>query len=143
MNSNGKKYLVFSLQDSTFALDLDHVAEVGDLPEVSPIPLAPSCYIGALSFHGNIVAVINLAELLGISTAVPAGKIIVLHQEHVSLAFIVDSVLRIVSESDTTIRPLPDNTSLVSAALSLPEGEASVLNPTTLAYEAEIALFKK
>jgi purine-binding chemotaxis protein CheW len=141
MTSQEKKYLIFKLQRVTYALDLDHVSEVADPPKFSPIPLAPACYAGALNFHGNIVAVINLAHFLGLSDEIPPGKIIVLHRSSLSLAFLVDTVVRIVPETECTFTPLHD-VDLAAATLSSSEGEATVLNLEALTAKAERALQK-
>jgi chemotaxis signal transduction protein len=57
-----RKYLIFTLAGQRFALDLAQVAEVVEQPATWPIPLAPSCYRGAMNFHGTIVAVMDLGS---------------------------------------------------------------------------------
>lgn len=103
-NDQNRKFLIFSLQDSLYALDLATVAEVSDPVSVSPIPFAPGYYSGALSFHGDIVAVMNLAHFLGGAEQRAPGKMIVLRPEIASLAFLVDTVLKIVSEDEISAR---------------------------------------
>ncbi len=131
------KFLVFSLQGKHYALDLAQVAEVGDPPQMSPIPLAPAYYSGALNFHGDIVAVMNLALFLGLTGDSQHGKMVVLHREIASLAFLVDSVIRIVSGEDVSFRPQTGNR-FAAAALSLHEGAAALLDLDVLVHEAEI-----
>jgi purine-binding chemotaxis protein CheW len=139
MPSRNRKFLIFSLQDSLYALDLTQVAEVGDPPPMSPIPMAPPCYSGVLNFHGDIVAVMNLALFLGLTGDRHAGKIVVLHQEVASLAFLVDTVVRIVSEDEASFNPAPDN-GFATATLVLPDGEATQLDLVALVREAEIGM---
>lgn len=104
MTTSEKKFLIFSAHQSLFALDLAQVAEVSDLPKLSPIPLAPSYYCGALNFHGDIVAVVNFGQFLTLSgNARSPGKIIVLYQRGVSLALFVDAVIQVVSESEVSL----------------------------------------
>jgi purine-binding chemotaxis protein CheW len=141
MTGQNKKLLVFSLQGSLYALYLKQVAEVIDPPHLSPIPLAPACYSGALNFHGNIVAVMNLALFLGLAGNIPPGKVIALHQDVASLAFLVDSVIRIVSEEEVTFHALADNRFAVSS-LQLQEGEAILLDLEALVLEAEFSMQK-
>ncbi len=141
MAEQNKKLLIFSLQGSLYALYLKQIAEVIDPPRLSPIPLAPDCYRGALNFHGDIVAVMNLALFLGLSGNIPPGKVVVLHQEIAALAFLVDSVVRIVAEDEVTFHELANNCFAVTT-LRLPEGEATLLDLETLILETELRMQK-
>jgi purine-binding chemotaxis protein CheW len=139
MTERTRKFLIFSLQDSLFALDLAQVAEVGDPPQTYPIPLAPPYYSGALNFHGDIVAVMSLGVFLGLAGPNKPGKVIVLHQEIASLAFLVDTVVRIVSEVDVSFSSTPEG-GFAAASLGLIEGKAIQLDLDALVHEAETAM---
>jgi purine-binding chemotaxis protein CheW len=141
MTSRNRKFLIFSLQDLLYALDLAQVAEVGDPPQMWPIPLAPKCYSGVISFHGDIVAVMNLAIFLGLAGPGKTGRIIVLQQEVASLAFLVDTVVKIVLENDVSISP-PPNAAFTAATLGLIDGEAILLDINSLVHEAEANILK-
>jgi purine-binding chemotaxis protein CheW len=136
MTSHSRKFLIFSVIDSLYALDLKQVAEVGDPPQLWPIPMAPTCYSGALSYHGDIIAVMNMAHFLRLKGSLKPGKIIVLHQEVASLAFLVDTVIRIISEDEISVCAAPDN-HFASAKLVLHDGEAILLNLEALVHNAE------
>lgn len=60
--SDTSRYLLFTLMDSTYAIDLQQVAEVVEPPPLSPIPRAPAHLIGAMNSHGNIKAVVDLSS---------------------------------------------------------------------------------
>lgn len=141
MTAHKRKFLVFSLHNTLYALDLKQVAEVDDPPQMWPIPLAPACYSGALNFHGDIVAVMNLALFLGLPGFNQPGKIVILNQEVASLAFLVDKVVGIVSEREVSICKPPKNR-FAAALLSLPDGEAIQLDLEALALSAEIGMQK-
>jgi purine-binding chemotaxis protein CheW len=136
MTTHDKKFMIFSLQGSLYALDLKQVAEVGDPPQMWPIPLASACYSGAMNFHGDIVAVMNLALFLGLPAGRQPGKIIVLHREVASLAFLVDTVVKIVSEEEVSFSKPPEK-GLTAAMLCLTDGEATQLDLEVLLHEAE------
>lgn len=108
MNAQNRKFLIFSLQDSLYALDLAQVAEVADPPLMWPIPLAPAYYAGVFSLHGDIVAVMKLSLFLGLKEGHQPGKMVVLQQKCASLAFLVDAIIRIVSEVDILFSTPPD-----------------------------------
>jgi len=139
MTTLDRKYMIFSLQGLLYALDLKQVAEVGDPPQMWPIPLAPACYSGALNFHGEIVAVMNLALFLGLTGCIQPGKVVVLHRDAASLAFLVDSIVRIVSEDEVSFEPAPVN-GLAVATLRLTDGEAIQLDLEALVRKAEIGM---
>ncbi|MHB8056533.1 MAG: chemotaxis protein CheW, partial [Desulfuromonadaceae bacterium] len=84
-----RKFLIFRMQDSLYALDLAQTAEVADLTQLWPIPLAPPCYSGAMNFHGDIIAVMDLSLFLGLSGGNRPEKMIVLHQSIASLALLL------------------------------------------------------
>jgi purine-binding chemotaxis protein CheW len=139
MTTHNRKFLIFTLQDLRYALDLKQVAEVGDPPQMWPIPLAPPCYSGALNFQGDIVAVMNLALFLSLPGCRQPGKIIVLHKEVASLAFLVDTIVRIVPAEEVSFSPAPEN-GLAAAMLILTDGEATQLDLEALVHKAEIEM---
>lgn len=137
LNSQNRKFLIFSLQESLYALDLAQVAEVADPPQTWPIPLAPAYYSGALSFHGDIVAVMKLSLFLGLSGYSQPGKVVVLRQEVASLAFLVDAVVRIISEDEVAFSAAPDNY-FSSVILTFSGGKAVQLDLEKLVSRSEV-----
>ena len=135
-----RKFLIFTLRNILYALDLAQVAEVCDPPQMSPIPLAPACYGGVLNFHGEIVAVIDLALFLALPGVSSPGKVIVLSQEAVSLAFLVDMVVRIVPEDEVSFSTPPDN--FAAAMLNLSDGNAIQLDLDALVHEIEMGILR-
>ena len=55
-----------------FGLDLAQVREVLRLTRVTPVPLTPPCLFGAMHVRGNVLPVIDLAQLLGERPSRPA-----------------------------------------------------------------------
>lgn len=142
MTDANRKFLIFSLPGSRYALDLAQVAEVGDPPQIWPIPLAPPCYSGALIFHGDIAAVLDLAVFLGLASTGSPGKIIMLHHEIASLALLVEAVVRIVSEDEVSFISTHDG-AFAAATLGLLDGEAVLIDLESLVLGAETAMQKK
>jgi purine-binding chemotaxis protein CheW len=127
MTGDGAKYLIFTLQGKRFALDLAHVAEVEEVPVMWPIPSAPSCYTGAVNFHGTIVAVMDLALFLGFTDCTAPGKMITLDVRIASLAFLVEQVVRITPVGDAILAEAPDD-AYATATLKLADGDATLLD---------------
>ncbi|MDD2272947.1 MAG: chemotaxis protein CheW [Desulfuromonadaceae bacterium] len=139
--TSNARFLIFKLQDALFALDLAQTAEVSDLMPLWPVPLAPPYYSGAINFHGNIIAVMDLVLFLGLPGHSKPEKTIILHQSIASLAFLVDSVVRIVSAEETRLSAITD-AKFSTTTLSLPEGKALLLDLEVVVREAELDLKK-
>lgn len=137
MSDKNRKFLIFSLQDSLYAVDLAQVAEVADPPQMWPIPRAPAYYAGVINFHGDIVAVMSLSFFLGLIERRQPGKIVVLRQEVASLALLVDSITRIVSEDEVSFGAPPKRDFSVNT-LTFSTITAIQLDLERLIYKAEI-----
>jgi purine-binding chemotaxis protein CheW len=142
MASGDSKYLIFSLQGSLYTLNLTQVAEVGDLPKLWPIPLAPDCYSGAMNFHGDIVAVLDLAAFLGLGDSIKPGKVIVLQRDVTSLAFLVDAIVRIATGDEVSIDPAPD-ADYVAAMVTFSDCKALQLDLDEIVRGAELLMQQK
>ena len=135
MNVSEIKYLLFALAGDLFALELSQLAEVLEPQPLCPLPAVASYYRGAMNFHGVIVAVMDLADFLGLDGAIEAEKFIVLHESIGALAFQAERVIRIVPEDQAelcgeNIRPFAKGTIMV------PEGEAILLDAGAITNRA-------
>jgi purine-binding chemotaxis protein CheW len=139
MTPSEQKFLVFSLQGNLFALELCHIAEVCDLPTLSPLPLAPDCFLGVINFHGDIVAVLDLAAPLKLSEQSSHGKVVILHQEVASLALLADTTVKIIPGEDVCSEPQSDSP-YISALLHTSCGIVQLLNLEHLTHYAQTLL---
>ena len=60
-----EQFLLFHLDRELFGLQIAHIQEIVESPVLHYIPRAPRHFIGAINFHGNVVPVVDLAELVG------------------------------------------------------------------------------
>lgn len=107
--SDTSRYLLFTLLGSTYAIDLQYVAEVVDAPPLFPIPLAPAHLVGAMNSHGSIKAVLDLSLMLNHGNSNREGKVLVLEDRLASLAIRVDEVLTITSTEIMERKPEEDD----------------------------------
>lgn len=126
MTTTGTKYLLISIHNNLYALDISHTAEVLDPPNLWPIPNAPAHYCGAMNFHNTIVAVMDLATILGLPPVASHDKTIVLDSGLASLALLVERVNRIISHDEVSAA-IPSEKAFIQMVLAIPEGEASLL----------------
>lgn len=136
MVANVRRFLIFFMHGKRYAFDLEYVAEIMDPALSYPIPFAPSCYCGAINFHGAIVAVIDLAFFLGFAPCPELEKLVVLDVSFASLGVLVERVERIVTENEVEFLDPPDEF-FASALLRLPEGDATLLDLDAIISESE------
>lgn len=141
MKSKNTKFLIFSLAGSLYALELAQVAEVCDPPHFWPIPMSPPCYAGAISYHGEIVAIIDLALFFDLTGNSQANKLLILKHESASLALLVDSVIKIVSDAEISLVPEVSKQFTVTT-INFTEGSASLLDLPEILLAAEHKLCK-
>ncbi|NVN90296.1 MAG: chemotaxis protein CheW [Desulfuromonadales bacterium] len=139
MNSAGGKYLIFSLPGGLYALELSQVAEVCEPQPLWPVPAAPPYYRGAMNFHGAIVAVMDLADFLGLPKQTEPEKLIVLHGGIAALAFLVEKVIRIVLSEQVELKEATGAT-LSNTLIVLSEGRATLLDAHAITEQATASI---
>jgi purine-binding chemotaxis protein CheW len=110
--------LPFQLGEETYALEVTDVQEVVESQPIYPLPGAPHAIVGAISFHGRIVPVVDLPLLLGFAAGARAERLIVLTDSYGPLALRVDQLRRIVAAD------------LVNGTLSQSESEQNCISAT-------------
>lgn len=136
MTGGAQSYLIFTLSGARYAVALTQVAEVIEQTATWPIPLAPDYYDGAMNFHGSIVAVMDLAQFLGRRASNATGKVIVLPPEIASLAFMVESIVRITPPGQADLLDAVGDHPFAAGELILPEGRAILLDAEAIAARA-------
>ena len=57
---NAQQYLVFSLGDEEYGIEITHVQEIKSLAPVAPIPNTPEYVKGVLNLRGTIIPIVDL-----------------------------------------------------------------------------------
>ena len=86
------KALSFKIGVDAFALSFNHIQKVVESPELNPIPLAPSFFLGALNFHNHIIPILNLTAYLDVFSQERDSRIIVLDLRHHRLGLAVGKI---------------------------------------------------
>lgn len=132
------QYLLFGLPGFVGALPLESVKEVLLLPALQTPPAIPAILAGFVNLNGEVVAVIDLAYLLGLQA--PAARI----DQHVialkapRLLCLIERVLEIIP--DQALQRLPEEhnlNNLCTGWLTYQQQQAFVLNPARLLLKAE------
>jgi len=134
-----QRLLVFTMRGSRYALDLQQIAEVLPPPEMFPVPWAPDCIRGAMNFHGNLVAVLDLAAFMNAGTMDANGNILVLDKRTANLALLVDGVENIVL-ADGVLEEDESRDPMVDKVLIMADGEIRLLAAGKLLESIEALL---
>jgi two-component system chemotaxis response regulator CheV len=138
--SNRMEILLFSLGTSeTFGINVFKVREVSVAPFITKAPNMPTGVEGLISLRGNVIPVLSLAKVLGLS--MPGGNLggsmMVTEYSKRTLGFLVEGVDRIVRVEWDKVRA-PDNVAttanaFITAITELPDGKlVSILDVETV-----------
>jgi purine-binding chemotaxis protein CheW len=97
-----------------YALAVESVREIAKLGAITPVPGAPAEVLGVWNLRGDVMAVVDLATLLGLGREDEPGRIIVAEQGDLRAGLAVESVV--------DVGPLPEtrepvDSELLSAAI--------------------------
>jgi purine-binding chemotaxis protein CheW len=113
--STGKTFqrLVFLLSNEEYGIDISMVREIIRLPEITPIPRAPSYIRGIMSLRGAVLPILDLCWLLSMPDSKPDRKsrILVASFEEAPVGIIVDAVTEVVEHKEEDLEPPPMLTS--------------------------------
>ena len=101
--------LIFTLGDELYGLEIDAIQEIIEEPALHYVPRAEGVLTGAINFHGQVLAVIDLPTLLGFSATERDHRQVALTPEFKSLVLTVSNIQRIVKVDLTTLQPPPEN----------------------------------
>jgi purine-binding chemotaxis protein CheW len=135
------RHVLFRAGGERFALPLASVNVV--VPPDPPFALVPRTgppVLGAMGLRGRVVAVVEMAPLLGLPAAEPGatGQVIVLERDRRALGFLVDGVIGVEPVDEPERR---GDAPPVRGLSSLRGSPVTVLDPDALA-EAAQALFR-
>ncbi len=93
-----KRHVLFRVAGERFALPLESVREVvTPQPPFARVPRTSEAVRGAMNLRGRVVAVVDLAQLVGLSRrqsfASGQGQVLVLDRARRGLGFLIEAVL--------------------------------------------------
>ncbi|MHB8780819.1 MAG: chemotaxis protein CheW [Candidatus Geothermincolia bacterium] len=100
--------VIFQLGKEDYALEVARVKEIIPVTGITRMPNAPGYLKGIINLRGQIIAVLDLAERLGIAADAEADRrIIVLDLEEVRAGVLVDNVLEVGRVPAGSLEPSP------------------------------------
>lgn len=129
--SNRMEILLFTLgTNETFGINVFKVREVSAAPFITKAPNMPTGVEGLISLRGNVIPVLSLAKIMGLSAPEEerGGSMMVTEYSKRTLGFLVAEVDRIVRVEWDRVRA-PDNVTsgsnngFITAITELPDGK--------------------
>jgi purine-binding chemotaxis protein CheW len=81
-----------ALGDERYAIPVEHVREIGDLGDVTPVPGTGPAVLGVRNLHGRILPVFDLARVLDVHAETPRRRLVVAEVDGTSAGLAVDVV---------------------------------------------------
>lgn len=103
------QWVTFKLAEETYGINVMQVQEVLRLPEIAPVPGAPSYVLGIINLYGNVVTVIDTRNRFGLfeKESGDATRIIITEVEGQVIGLLVDSVIEVVNINQSDIETTP------------------------------------
>ncbi len=105
MENENNYYLLFELNQYTFAFDVVKINRIARAVEITPIPNSPDIVTGVINVQGNIMPVIDIRKRFGfpdkkitVNDFLIIGKV-----KELSIALIIDNVIEIIEFSEDKI----------------------------------------
>jgi purine-binding chemotaxis protein CheW len=130
------RHVVFRVASERYALPLSAVREVVlPQPPFARVPRSSHAVRGVMNLRGRVVAVVDLAALVGLAPqplAEGAGQVLILDQGKRALGFLIAGVLGV-----EPLEPPEAADGMVRGVASASTGAVTVLGADALATEAE------
>jgi len=143
-----RKYVCFFLGDQEFAAPIEAVRETVGLRPITPVFRTPPCVAGITNLRGDILAVLDVAVMLGLPPCRrdPSSRILIVEPDDRCAGFLVEGLGTIRDVADEDLGPVPPTipqsvASMLRAVVSLPERPVGVLDLERVLGSPELAPF--
>jgi purine-binding chemotaxis protein CheW len=127
-------FVVLSIAGETFAIEISKVREIIRVPNITWVPGAQDHVRGVINLRGSVVAVLDLAAILGLPQAEQDSqtRIVMVEADGMLVGMMVDSVSRVedisASQLEPALRTLDENQrAFVVAQMNLDERLIGIL----------------
>lgn len=102
--------ITFALANEVYAVESRYVTAVFQLLDLSPLPGAEPPVFGVTAWRGELLTILDLRRVLGISVAAlnDLSRVIVLGEDRAAFGLLADAVHELVTLSAAQLRELPE-----------------------------------
>ncbi|MBP9920867.1 chemotaxis protein CheW [Proteiniclasticum ruminis] len=98
-----KQIIVFTLGEKHYAVNSDQVEEISKMMDSTMVPNAPKHIRGLINLRGNVVALVNLSELLRLKEKECYNNIVIMNKEDEKIGILVTEVKEVLKIQDEDI----------------------------------------
>lgn len=101
-------FIIFTIDESYYALDVSHIERIGQIPSLTPIPNAHPFVDGMMTYQDNTLKVINFRKMTDARGAEPllsTQKLLIYRDTKGLFAIKVDAIQDITSFDEGSIKP--------------------------------------
>ena len=111
------RFLEFTLGSEDYAIPILSVREVISVPETTPIPKAPSHFLGIMNLRGQVISVVDLRTKLKIKGKENNAEesVIIVDINGMNLGIVVDSINKVLAFTDEEVYEVPEIETQVNA----------------------------
>lgn len=132
MKENANQYIVFELKNNLYAINIQSVIEVINIPQIEIPQATPVGIIGMFNYNGEIIKVIDLCPLLGFEPNQFSinNQLIIIHEQGIYYAIHAEKIVNIIQADYTKIQCLPYNTeiSIIKEIYKADENTINIIN---------------
>ncbi len=136
--STGNQVLEFRLGEETYCVSIDHVAEIVDAAELTPVPNAGSHVKGVMDLRGRTTSIVDPKTVFGIESdgdATAEGRIVVFDSgivEDGAAGWLVDEVEQVVGVSADRVDAAPGDDGSVRGIVRREDGFVVWVDPAVV-----------
>ncbi|WP_028243897.1 chemotaxis protein CheW [Pseudobutyrivibrio ruminis] len=145
-SSDEKQYIIFTLNNEFYGIDIIHINTIIMMPEITDVPLSADYIKGMISLRGHIIPVINLHKRMnyGEEVITKDTRIIVFNiNENEQVGIVVDTVKEVMVISNEEIEfPSPfmkSEDSFISGVGKKPDMLVSILDINSIVDDNTLA----
>ena len=108
-----QEYVTFRIGGMLMGIDILQVQEINQYLDITAVPHSPEQVMGVINLRGEVVTVLDLALILGMSASSiePTSRNLIVNAEDENIGVLVDSLADVVSANDGDVEQSPANVS--------------------------------
>lgn len=110
LQAGSRELIAFRIGDQEFCVNIMSVREIRGWTPATALPHSPSYMKGVINLRGAVLPILDLADRLGMTAAVPSERhvIIVAQVKAKVIGLLVEAVSDILTVTDEIIQPTPE-----------------------------------
>ncbi len=105
--SEVEEFLGISLEKELIGLSLKEILTISKVLDIVKVPYTPLYIVGVINLRGEILPVLSLKQILGLSESKEPTRIVVLDSKHGKAGVLVDNIVGVIRIPQERFEPNP------------------------------------